>query len=424
MTIHKFTALLKQGSIDVGCIQDQGGRDYQEDTVGFSELPEGKPAERFSAIVADGMGGMSSGAFVSDYTVKNLLAAEPDSPAEILAAVSRISGEIAAGGSHGGTTLAAVYILPEGVYFCSVGDSRIYLLREGEITQLTADQDYMSMLLDRVIDGKIDWQQAKSDPERNALAQFVGSGVQLYPDMNCVPLGIQPGDRLLICSDGVYNALFVEELRQSLTLTAGGAAEDILGRVLARGYANQDNFTAVVLQFMPGWSDSQQPDGGISEEGCHIDSAFRAVGCDPLRAAQYIHNGVFTCGGDNVSAYYFRRGVLLHPEGGRVEIQPGDAFLLCTEGFRRCVSEGEMMADLIKSQSATEWLRAMLKRRILASGDGGEYSSVCGIVKSGPGEQPRRKSPWRIPLGLLIAAAAAVAGIAALLIWLISGAQS
>lgn len=101
MTIRKFTALLKQGSVDVGCIQDQGGRDYQEDTVGFSELPEGKPAERFSVIVADGMGGMSSGAFVSDYTVKNLLAAEPDSPAEILAAVSRISGEIAAGGSHG-----------------------------------------------------------------------------------------------------------------------------------------------------------------------------------------------------------------------------------------------------------------------------------------------------------------------------------
>lgn len=96
MTIRKFTALLKQGSVDVGCIQDQGGRDYQEDTVGFSELPEGKPAERFSVIVADGMGGMSSGAFVSDYTVKNLLAAEPDSPAEILAAVSRISGEIAA----------------------------------------------------------------------------------------------------------------------------------------------------------------------------------------------------------------------------------------------------------------------------------------------------------------------------------------
>lgn len=424
MTIRKFTALLKQGSVDVGCIQDQGGRDYQEDTVGFSELPEGKPAERFSAIVADGMGGMSSGAFVSDYAVKSLLAAEPDSPAEILSAVSRISGEIAAGGSRGGTTLAAVYILPEGVYFCSVGDSRIYLLREGEITQLTADQDYMSMLLDRVIDGKIDWQQAKSDPERNALAQFVGSGVQLYPDMNCIPLRTQPGDRLLICSDGVYNALSREDLRQSLTLTAGGAAEDILGRVLARGYANQDNFTAVVLQFMPGWSDSQQPDGGIPEEGCHIDSAFRAVGCESLRATQYIHNGVFTCGGDNVSAYYFRLGVLLHPgadQGGRVEIQPGDAFLLCTEGFRRCVSEGEITADLIKSQSAAEWLRAMLKRHILASGDGGEYSAVCGIVKPGPGEQPREKSPRRIPLGLLIAAAAAVAGIAAVLIWLISG---
>lgn len=221
-----------------------------------------------------------------------------------------------------------------------MGDSRIYLLRDGEFTQLTADQDYMSILLDRVIDGKIDWQQAKNDPERNALAQFVGSGVQLYPDMNCIPLRTQPGDRLLICSDGVYNALSGEELRQSLTLTAGGAAEDILGRVLARGYANQDNFTAVVLQFMPGWSDSQQPDVGIPEEGCHIDSAFRAVGCDPLRAAQYIHNGVFTCGGDNVSAYYFRRGVLLAPGGwargntarGRIPAVHGGIPEMCERG--------------------------------------------------------------------------------------------
>lgn len=421
MTIRKFTALLRQGSVDVGCIQDQGGRDYQEDTVGFSDLPEGKPAERFTAMVADGMGGMSAGAFVSDYAVKNLLAAEPVSPEDVLAAVSRISGEIAAGGSHGGTTLAAVYILPEGVYFCSVGDSRIYLQRGGALTQLTADQDYMSILLDRVIDGKLSWEQARSDPERNALAQFVGSGMQLSPDMNYIPLGIRPGDRLLICSDGVYNALSAEELRQSLTLTAGGAAEDILGRVLSHGYANQDNFTAVVLQFMPGWVGcaGAQEQSAVPEEGFHVDSAFSSAGCDPLKAARFIDGGVFTCGGENVSGYYFRRGEILQ-QGGAVEMLPGDAFLLCTEGSLQDVSTGEMEADLVRSRSASDWLRAVLKRHILASGNAGGYSAVCGMVVPGPGEKPGERAKRRFPLWALIPAAIAAAGIAAVLFWLIS----
>ena len=277
MMIQKFTARLRQGGIDIGCIQDQGAREYQEDTVGFTELNGDEEAERFIAVVADGMGGMASGAFVSDYTVKNLLAAEIRTPQEFRSAVCRISGEIAAGGSRGGTTLAAVYILPEGVYFCSVGDSRIYLLRDGKLTRLTADQDYMSVLLDRVIDGKISWSQAEEDPECDALSQFVGSGMLLSPDMNYIPMEVSPGDRLLICSDGVYNALSDEEMRQALTLTTGGAAEDILGRILAHGYTNQDNFTAVVMQFPQDWEQSSEKCDNVPTEenaGLHIDSAF------------------------------------------------------------------------------------------------------------------------------------------------------
>lgn len=535
MMIHKFTALVRQGSIEAGCIQDQGGRDYQEDTVGFSDLPEGKPAERFSAIVADGMGGMASGAFVSDYTVKNLLAAEPGSPEEIFSAVARISGEIAAGGSQGGTTLAAVYVFPEGVYFCSVGDSRIYLCRDGILTQLTADQDYMSMLLDKVIDGKINWLQAKADPERDALAQFVGSGMQLSPDMNYIPLNIKSGDRLLICSDGVYNAISEEEMKQSLSLTAGGAAEDILGRVLARGYTNQDNFTAVVLQFMPGWNDAQgAAAGNPTGAEMHVDSAFYSgIGgagenqdaflCDngiyavadglgghkngtkaSAAAVRYfsthaggdvspegmntllegankavrrsgglstaavaaVREGEFTCGsvGDS-RVYYFRNGVLTYqsrdhsvcqaavelgqitreeirssedrsglikalgsePELGLrerctpVDSRPGDAFLVCTDGFWQHVHESEMEADLIKSRTSAEWLRAMLKRLILASGDGGDnYTAVCGFVKPGALDEPKPGKKW-LPLGLLIPMSVAAAGVVAAMIWLYSG---
>ncbi len=266
--MEKFTVELRQGKIAVGCIQDKGAREYQEDRYGFSDVSPGENAQ-FTAAVADGMGGLAAGAFVSDYTIKRLLETKvipgADVPGQLCSMVRGISGEIASGGSRGGSTLAAVYCLPEGVFFCSVGDSRIYLRRGSVLTQLTMDADYFSILLDRVIDGKLTFQQAAGDLDRDSLSQFMGSGTFLTPDMNLIPLAAQPGDRLLICSDGVYNALEQEELLQSLTLSAGGAAEDIYGRVLARGYSNQDNFTAVVLEFLPGWSNDLPGIPGTSE---------------------------------------------------------------------------------------------------------------------------------------------------------------
>lgn len=208
----------------------------------------------FLAVVADGMGGMASGAFVSGWTVRRMLEAEIGRSGEVpekqlREAACRISGEIAAGGSRGGSTMAAVYLDSAGVHICSVGDSRVYMMRGGVLTRLTEDGDYMSTLLDRVIGGELTFQQAAEDPERDSLTQFMGGGVNIQPDATRAPIRPESGDRLLICSDGVYNAVNEQTLLQSLTLSAAAAAEDILGRVLAKGYANQDNLTAAVLEF-------------------------------------------------------------------------------------------------------------------------------------------------------------------------------
>lgn len=539
MTIRKFTAQLRQGSINVGCIQEQGAREYQEDTVGFTEIPAGGTADKFLSAVADGMGGMASGGFVSDYTVRNLLASDVNSPQELCEAVRRISGEIAAGGSRGGTTLAAVCVLSDGVYFCSVGDSRIYHLRGGIMTQLTADADYMSVLLERVISRELSFAQAAADPECDSLSQYVGSGTLLSPDMNFVPMDIQPGDRLLICSDGVYNALSDDELRQSLTLSAGGAAEDILGRIMARGYANQDNYTAVVMQFGQNWQDvppvtpapsdetpiyvesarysgaggrnmnedslyngggiyaaadglgghhggsaasaaavgylAEHTDGDFSPDGVNelLEGANDAVcgsgGLSALAAA-FVRDGVFTCGNvGDCRVYFFRNGKIIYQSrdhsvcqasvelgemsredirssedrsgllkalgAGKpldlrqrcepIALRPGDGFLVCTDGFWQSVYEHEMETDLIKSWSAAEWLNSMLKRHLLRSHDGGDnYTAVCGVVRTGTAPAESVKSPKkRFPVRLLIslgAAAAAVAGLIVVLLWLLN----
>lgn len=252
--MDKFSVVVNGlGNVAVGCVQHQGAREQQEDSVGFTPV-NGDPMDGFLAVVADGMGGMASGAFVSGWTVRRMLEAEIGRSGEapekqLCEAARRISGEIAAGGSRGGSTMAAVYLDSAGVHICSVGDSRVYMQRGGVLTRLTEDGDYMSTLLDRVIGGELTFQQAAEDPERDSLTQFMGGGVNIQPDATRAPIRPESGDRLLICSDGVYNAVNEQTLLQSLTLSAAAAAEDILGRVLAKGYANQDNLTAAVLEF-------------------------------------------------------------------------------------------------------------------------------------------------------------------------------
>ena len=156
--MDKFSVVVNGlGNVAVGCVQHQGAREQQEDSVGFTPV-NGDPMDGFLAVVADGMGGMASGAFVSGWTVRRMLEAEigrsGEAPEKQLGeAARRISGEIAAGGSRGGSTMAVVYLDSAGVHICSVGDSRVYMQRGGVLTRLTEDGDYMSTLLDRVIGG-------------------------------------------------------------------------------------------------------------------------------------------------------------------------------------------------------------------------------------------------------------------------------
>ena len=111
--MDKFSVVVNGlGNVAVGCVQHQGAREQQEDSVGFTPV-NGDPMDGFLAVVADGMGGMASGAFVSGWTVRRMLEAEIGRSGEapekqLCEAARRISGEIAAGGSRGGSTTAVV----------------------------------------------------------------------------------------------------------------------------------------------------------------------------------------------------------------------------------------------------------------------------------------------------------------------------
>lgn len=242
--------------IAFGTISSQGARNYQEDNFGFSPLDrESVRRSGFVAVVADGMGGLSGGDRVSSYAVSSLIEMHKNRSSDVpvhiyLAQAFRvINSGVLQSGIRGGSTAVAVMCLPAGIYWCTVGDSRIYLFRSGRLTALNEDSDYMNRLMESVISGKISYREAADDPKKDSLAEYIGCKNGITPDGNKRPFIPQKNDKLLLCSDGVYNALGIEELAASMKYNASEAANIIENKVLSKGFANQDNFTAVVLEF-------------------------------------------------------------------------------------------------------------------------------------------------------------------------------
>lgn len=240
--------------ISIGNAQHRGARDYQEDSFGYTKL-ENAARDGFVAVVADGMGGMSSGDKVSAYTVSAMLEMRAQvsdmTPVHVrfTQMINAINSQVCSSGVGGGSTVAAVFCTAQGVHWCSLGDSRIYIRRGGMLFQISEDTDSQNMLLDDVISGALDYDDVLEDETKDRLAQYIGFSGALTPDTSKRPMTPETGDSLLICSDGVYNALSVGEMSRALQKPAQEAADCLIRQILEKGYSNQDNCTAVVLQF-------------------------------------------------------------------------------------------------------------------------------------------------------------------------------
>jgi serine/threonine protein phosphatase PrpC len=203
--------------------------------------------------LSDGMGGHAAGEVASSTvisSVRKALQADSASPPEqrLEAAVRRANADvIEAARSHGrhgmGATLTAVLVDYKTAYVAEVGDSRAYLLRAGQLKQLTRDQSLVQMLVDQ---GLMHPDEAEHSPRKNILLQAMGSVEEVHAAIGQVEL--RKGDRLLICSDGVSNAVMHEELLGILTTHAPWPACAQLIQ-LANERGGEDNLTAVVAQF-------------------------------------------------------------------------------------------------------------------------------------------------------------------------------
>jgi serine/threonine protein phosphatase PrpC len=241
-------------------------RSRNEDAFQLSDLSTGKNVDVSPAsgrislgdrgvllALSDGMGGHAAGEVASSVvlaSVQSTLQANATGPAaeRLERAVRHANAAVIAAaqteGRHGmGATLTAVLIEQGNAYVAEVGDSRAYLLRSGYLKQLTHDQSLVQMLVDSGVMGK---DEAKDSPQKNVLLQAMGSA-----DEVCAAIGqveLRRDDKLLLCSDGISNAIAGAELREILT---DNAPEPACARLiaLANDRGGLDNLTAVVAVF-------------------------------------------------------------------------------------------------------------------------------------------------------------------------------
>lgn len=201
--------------------------------------------------VADGMGGYGRGDVASDIVIEALSAVDDGAdPLDALhERLSAANAEIRAqsGGRTMGATVVALMIARAVGHVVWAGDSRAYLLRSGRLRQVTRDHTLVQDLVDR---GEIDPSTAGSHPEKHIITRAVGGADDLELDAAAVPL--VPGDRLLLCSDGLTGCLTDDAIAAALAAadTPDAAVRTLVNAALHAGAP--DNVSAVVVFVVPG----------------------------------------------------------------------------------------------------------------------------------------------------------------------------
>lgn len=241
----------------VGKLHSQGAREAQQDCFAVSDQTL-IPRRGLLAVVADGMGGLADGDRASAAAVQAALdafaaGAGGEDPEAALLAIARqtvrqVNEQLGSEGLRkSGSTLAIALLREDKLYFLTVGDSRICLYRQGVLYQLNREHVYRRELALRAVNGEMPLEAALNDEKGGALTSFVGMGALKGIDMPAAPLTLFPGDRVILMSDGVYNALSEQELSGALESEPEEAARALEVAVKEKGFADQDNFTAVVL---------------------------------------------------------------------------------------------------------------------------------------------------------------------------------
>jgi serine/threonine protein phosphatase PrpC len=234
-----------------GCIRSEN-----QDAVIFARPPDNRALHTHGviALVADGMGGCNGGevasALACEKIPKAYFASNGPAPAALRGALEAVNTDIyqtaqAKPELRGmGTTAVAFAITSSHGWLAYVGDSRLYLIRRGQIYRMSEDH---SMVFEMVHKGLITAEEARNHADRNVLSRALGSRPQVEVSCWDEPFPIQAGDRFLLCSDGLHDMVTDEKM---LALARNGELNVATERLVRTANENggHDNISVILLE--------------------------------------------------------------------------------------------------------------------------------------------------------------------------------
>jgi serine/threonine protein phosphatase PrpC len=259
-----------QPHLRVAAVSNPGRvRDHNEDSYGVTAYrlePGDTPA--LLAVLADGIGGHQAGEVASALTVDAVVSTVESHPSgdplEVLGrAVREAAGQVRQAATSDkaregmGSTLAVAWIIGPKLYTVSVGDSRIYFRRDGDLHRISVDHTWIQEALDL---GVIKPDEVEGHPNAHVLRRHIGGAKPPEPDFRLrlkldesdatsvanQGLNLKPGDQLLLCSDGLTDLVSGPDIDAALAKKGPGATQDLLQMALDRG--GHDNITIIVME--------------------------------------------------------------------------------------------------------------------------------------------------------------------------------
>ena len=225
-------------------------RQMNQDFIYTSAEPVGNLPNLF--VVADGMGGHNAGDFASRYSVTMLVETikkdKNFNPVKIIRnGIEAANREILAQSRQNesmagmGTTMVAVTVVGGYAYVANVGDSRLYVSGE-TLKQITQDH---SLVAEMVRMGELSPEEARNHPDKNIITRAVGTADEVKIDFFDVKL--EPGDQILLCSDGLSNMVSDRDIQEILRMAPGeNSAQELVDQANANG--GKDNIAVIVIQ--------------------------------------------------------------------------------------------------------------------------------------------------------------------------------
>ncbi len=251
---------------DFAARQYRGRRDHQEDYHAFADAtdPEEEPLSRLLFVVGDGLGAHSGGNVASYLAVGSFIKSFHDNAQSIgwrmrvaLEAANEtlgiMSSRMPAVAQTMGTTLVAVLVTHVSMHWISVGDSPLFLYRDGKLKRVNADHSLTPLIEERVSKGEITQEEGANHPERHILQSALLGYPLTLVDSRPDPMPLLKGDIVIAASDGILT-LSEKQIEDLLSFgrhtTADKIADAIIFAIRRVNADRQDNVTVGVMKIV------------------------------------------------------------------------------------------------------------------------------------------------------------------------------